>query len=190
MNVYCLMNPRCRFASSQTPILCGREETEGLKAPGYSKPRLPDVLVHRSSFIVHRSQLTTHCSQLIAQNVLMSNPFGGIGAICVSKNLGRCTQTSLPLITHRSLLTISQNSQCGAPIKSPHCIRSRIALSLPTHRIAFFRSLYKNGAQTYIKVVRHPRVVMLYLLLHASLIADEQGCVGACLSDGVEEGTV
>ena len=184
------MNPRCRFASSQTPILCGREETEGLKAPGYSKPRLPDVLVHRSSFIVHRSQLTTHCSQLIAQNVLMSNPFGGIGAICVSKNLGRCTQTSLPLITHRSLLTISQNSQCGAPIKSPHCIRSRIALSLPTHRIAFFRSLYKNGAQTYIKVVRHPRVVMLYLLLHASLIADEQGCVGACLSDGVEEGTV
>ena len=25
----------------------------------------------------------------------MSNPFGGIGAICVSENLGRCTQTSL-----------------------------------------------------------------------------------------------
>ena len=37
--------------------------TEGLKAPGYSCPRLPDVLVRRS-------QLTTHCSQLIAQNVL------------------------------------------------------------------------------------------------------------------------
>ena len=39
----------------------------------------------------------------------MSNPFGGIGAICVSKNLGRCTQTSLLshysfLITHNSLL--------------------------------------------------------------------------------------
>ena len=54
----------------------------------------------------------------------------------------------------------SQKSQCGAPIKSPHCIRSRTALSLPTHRIAFFRSLYKNGAQTYIKVVRHSDVVM------------------------------
>ena len=85
----------------------------------------------------------------IAQNVLTSNPFGGIGGICVSKNLGRCTQTSLPLITHRSPLITSQNSQCGGPIKSPHCIRSHTALFLPTHRIAFFRSLYKNGALPY-----------------------------------------
>ena len=30
----------------------------------------------------------------------------------------------------------------------------------------------------------------LAFLLYASLIADEQGCVGACLSDGVEEGAV
>ena len=28
-------------------------------------------------------------------------------------------------------------SQCGAPIKSPHCIRSRTALSLSSHRIDF-----------------------------------------------------
>ena len=28
--------------------------------------------------------------------------FGGIGVICVSKNLGRCTQTSLLLTAHRS----------------------------------------------------------------------------------------
>ena len=154
MNVYRLMNPRCRFASSQTPILCGREETEGLKAPGYSCPRLSDVFIHRSPLIAHRSLP-------IAQNVLMSNPFGGIGAICVSKNLGRCTQTSLPLITHRSLLITSQKSQCGGPIKSPHCIRSRTTLSLPTHRIAFLYTLNKNGALTYIKVVRHPDVVIL-----------------------------
>ena len=139
MYIYCLMNPRCRFASSQTPILCGREETEGLKAPGYSCPRLSDVFIHRSPLIAHRSLP-------IAQNVLTSNPFGGI---CVSKNLGRCTQTSLPLITHRSPLITSQNSQCGGPIKSPHCIRSHTALFLPTHRIAFFRSLYKNGALPY-----------------------------------------
>ncbi|MBR5481144.1 MAG: hypothetical protein IKU85_05570 [Bacteroidaceae bacterium] len=36
----------------------------------------------------------------------MSNPFGGIGAICVSENLGRCTQTSLlsRLIAHLSVM--------------------------------------------------------------------------------------
>ena len=34
----------------------------------------------------------------------MSNPFGEIGAICVSKDFGRCTQTSLPLITQNSPL--------------------------------------------------------------------------------------
>ena len=76
------------FASLQTPLLCGQKKTEGLKAPGYSCSRLPDVFVHRSP-------LTAHRSLLIAQNVLVSNPFGGIGGICVSKNLGRCTQTSL-----------------------------------------------------------------------------------------------
>ena len=31
------------FASLQTPLLCGQKKTEGLKAPGYSYPRLPDV---------------------------------------------------------------------------------------------------------------------------------------------------
>ena len=36
--------------------------------------------------------------------VLMSNPFGEICAICVSKNFGRSTQTSLPLITQNSPL--------------------------------------------------------------------------------------
>ena len=112
----------------------------GLKSPRLFKAT--SSRRSRSSFTTHYSLLTAHRSKC-----LMSNPFGGIGVICVSKNLGRCTQTSLPLITHRSLLITSQNSQCGAPIKSPHCIRSRIALSLPTHRIAFFRSLYKNGAQ-------------------------------------------
>ena len=45
----------------------------------------------------------SHCSSLIAQNVLVSNPFGVICVICGSKNLGRCTQTSLP--SHFSLLT-------------------------------------------------------------------------------------
>ena len=30
-------------ASLQTPLLCGQKKTEGLKAPGYSYPRLPDV---------------------------------------------------------------------------------------------------------------------------------------------------
>ena len=34
----------------------------------------------------------------------MSNPFGEIGAIWVSKDFGRCTQTSLPLITQNSPL--------------------------------------------------------------------------------------
>ena len=130
MNVYCLMNPRCRFASSQTPILCGREETEGLKAPGYSKPRLPDVLVHRS-------QLTTHCSQLIAHRskCLTSNPFG---AICVSKNLGRCTQTSLPLITHCSPLLQKANAVSGsshriASAHAPLCLCQRTALRFFAH---------------------------------------------------------
>ena len=61
----------------------------------------------RSSFTTHNSLLTAHRSKC-----LMSNPFGEICAICVSKNFGRCTQTSLPLITqnspliaHHSLLT-------------------------------------------------------------------------------------
>ncbi|MEE0689563.1 MAG: hypothetical protein UCJ13_01840, partial [Bacteroidaceae bacterium] len=30
------------FASLQTPLLCSQKKTEGLKAPGYSYPRLPD----------------------------------------------------------------------------------------------------------------------------------------------------
>ena len=36
----------------------------------------------------------------------------------------------------------------------------------------------------------NPPLRHLDFLLYASLIADEQGCVGACFSDGVEEGTV
>ena len=43
------------------------------------------------------------------------------------------------LTAHHSPLISSQKNQCGAPIKSPHCIRSRTALSLPMHRIAFRR---------------------------------------------------
>ena len=66
---------------------------------------------------------------------------------------------------------------------------SRNALTLSTQCIVFFRSLNKNGAQPCIKVVRHACIVMQSLLLHASLITDEQGRIGACLSDGVEEGT-
>ena len=42
--------------------------------------------------------------------------------------------------THYSPLITSPKSQCGAWIKSPHCIRSRTALSLSSQRIAFFRS--------------------------------------------------
>ena len=53
----------------------------------------------RSSFTTHNSLLTAHRSKC-----LMSNPFGEIGAICVSKDFGRCTQTSLPLITQNSPL--------------------------------------------------------------------------------------
>ncbi|MBQ2045324.1 MAG: hypothetical protein II261_10880, partial [Bacteroidaceae bacterium] len=45
----------------QTPFLCGHHKTEGLKAPGYSNPRLPDVF---------RSQLTTHYSSLNTQRRL------------------------------------------------------------------------------------------------------------------------
>ena len=41
-------------------------------------------------------------------------------------------------IIHHSPLITSPKSQCGGPIKSPHCIHSRTALSLPTHHIAFF----------------------------------------------------
>ena len=71
-----------------------------------SKPRLSDVLVHRSFF--RDFSFTVHSSLLIAPKpvsyVLMSNPFGEICAICVSKNFGRCTQTSLPLITQNSPL--------------------------------------------------------------------------------------
>ena len=37
---------------------------------------------HHSPLIIHLSPLTTHRSPLTAQNVLMSNPFGGI---CVNK---------------------------------------------------------------------------------------------------------
>ena len=55
-------------------------------------------------------------------SILLSNPFGGIGAICVSINLGRRTQTSLLshysfLITHNSLLTAHSSSACHK--KSP-----------------------------------------------------------------------
>ena len=66
-------------------------------------------------------------------------------------------------------------THCIVFANAPHCV---------------FSLTLQEWRTTYIKVVRHPRVVMLYLLLHASLIADEQGSVGACLSDGVEEGTV
>ena len=41
------------------------------------------------------------------------------------------------LTTHYSPLITSPKSQCGAWIKSPHCIRSRTALSLSPHRIVF-----------------------------------------------------
>ena len=43
-------------------------------------------------------------------------------------------------------------------------------------------NLYKGGAPSTCRYA--------IALLHASLIADEQGCVGACLSDGVEEGAI
>ena len=39
----------CRFASLQTPLICGHNNTGGLKAPGYSCSRLSDVF----SLIVH-----------------------------------------------------------------------------------------------------------------------------------------
>ena len=55
----------------------------------------------------------------------------------------RFTTHHSPLIAHSSFLACnisSQKTQCGVTIKSPHCICSRTALSLPTHRIAFFRS--------------------------------------------------
>ena len=44
----------CRSASLQTPLLCN-QKAEGLKAPGYSFPRLSDVLCSTFSFDVHRS---------------------------------------------------------------------------------------------------------------------------------------
>ena len=49
----------CRSASLQTPLLCN-QKTEGLKAPGYSFPRLPDVF----SFIVQTLSLNAQCSML------------------------------------------------------------------------------------------------------------------------------
>jgi hypothetical protein len=53
----------------------------------------------------------------------MPNPFGEIGAICVSKNFGRCTQKSLPLITQNSPLTTHYSKICricviGVPLSS------------------------------------------------------------------------
>ena len=38
-------------------------------------------------------------------------------------------------IIHRSPFITSPKTQCGAPIKSPHCIRSRTVLYSLTHRI-------------------------------------------------------
>ena len=55
----------------------------------------------------------------------------------------RFTTHHSPFIAHSSFLACnisSQKAQCGVTIKSPHCICSRTPLSLPTHRIAFFRS--------------------------------------------------
>ena len=81
-----------------------------------SKPRLSDVLVHRSFF--RHFSFTVHLSLLIAPKpvsyVLMSNPFGEIGAICVSKNL-RTLHAEVPtshnskLTTHCSLLTTQKS---------------------------------------------------------------------------------
>ena len=97
-----------------------------------------------SPFTPHRSSLTTHRSIR-----LMSNPFGGIGAICVSKtNLNsHSSSTALPvkdIFYSRCSISASAHAvyllairQCGAPIKSLHCIRSRTALSLSSHRIDF-----------------------------------------------------
>ena len=57
------------------------------------------------SHVFQTFSFTVHSSLLIAPKpvsyVLMSNPFGEIG---VSKDFGRCTQTSLPLITQNSPL--------------------------------------------------------------------------------------
>ena len=60
----------------------------------------------------------------------------------------KISSTAVAVYLHRPMQYIcigpcsisALKSQCSGPIKSPHCIRSRTALSLLTHRIAFFRS--------------------------------------------------
>ena len=82
--------------------LCRRQYCADVRNRGLKSPRLfmsTSSRRSRSSFTTHNSLLTAHRSKC-----LMSNPFGEICAICVSKNFGRCTQTSLPLITQNSPL--------------------------------------------------------------------------------------
>ena len=66
-------------------------------------------------------------------------------------------------------------THCIVFANAPHCVFS---LTLQEWRT----NLYKGGAPSTCRYA--------IALLHASLIADEQGCVGARLSDGVEEGAV
>ena len=59
-------NPHHRFASLQTPLICGHNKAGGLKAPGYLYSRLPDVF-----------SLTTHYSKLITQSYILPSIEGG-----------------------------------------------------------------------------------------------------------------
>ena len=61
--------------------------------------------------------------------------------------------------THHSPFITSPKRQCGAWIKSPHCIRSRTALTLPTHRIALFG--YDMFRTSFLDVIS----TTIYLLL-------------------------
>ena len=106
--------------------LCRRQYCADVRNRGLKSPRLfmsTSSSRSRSSFTTHNSLLTAHRSKY-----LMSNPFGEIGAICVSKNL-RTLHADIPtshnskLKTHHSLLTTHYSKICricviGVPLSS------------------------------------------------------------------------
>ena len=137
------------------------------------------------NFIAHHSPLTDHRSSLKKFFCPISIPIA-----VVLRCPFKISSTAVAVYLHRPMQYICSK-------KPMRCLDKVTALHSLMHRIVFANAprcvfsltlqewrtnLYKGGAPSTCRYA--------IALLHASLIADKQGCVGACFSAGVEEGTV
>ena len=123
------INPRCRFASSQTPLLCVCKEPRAWKPPA-----IQSHVFQTFSFIVHNSQL-------IAQNVFCLILLAGLGRFAWVKQISipiavvlRCpfkiSSTAVAVYLHRPMQYICSKK----PMRCPDKVT---ALHPLTHRIVF-----------------------------------------------------